>query len=85
MSYSHDADDELDESEYPDDPDHDDDDDDETIPCPYCREPVYEWAERCPSCGSYLSKEDTPWRRPWWLIAGVVICVLVVLGWVVRR
>ena len=42
-------------SEYPDEPD--DGDDDETVPCPHVR-PVYEDAERCPSCGHYLSRED---------------------------
>jgi hypothetical protein len=67
-----------------DDPDEPDDEDDETVPCPYCREPVYEDAERCPGCGHYLSREDAPWRRPWWLVAGVVVCLLVILMWVVR-
>jgi uncharacterized paraquat-inducible protein A len=73
------ADDDLDESEYP-----DDDDSDETVPCPYCREPVYEDAERCPRCGHYLSREDAPRRRPWWLVAGVVLCLTAVAWWVVR-
>src|SRR5262245_43196254 len=75
-----DADDDLDDSEYPDEPD--DDDSAETIPCPYCREPVYEEAQRCPHCGSYVSTKDTPSRRPWWLIVGVVACLAVVLRWV---
>jgi hypothetical protein len=76
-----DADDELDDSDYPDEPE---DDDAETIPCPHCREPVYEEAQRCPHCGSYLSREDAPRRRPWWLIVGVLVCLAVVLRWVVR-
>jgi hypothetical protein len=80
--YEHDADD-LDDSEYPDEPE-EDDDSAETIPCPHCREPVYEEAQRCPHCGSYLSREDALWRRPWWLVVGVVACLAVVLRWVVR-
>jgi len=68
-----DADDDLDDDEYPDVDD--DEDDDETIPCPYCREPVYEGAERCPSCGHYLSRVDAPRRYPWWLVVGVVVCL----------
>jgi hypothetical protein len=55
----------------------------ETVLCPYCRDPVYEAAERCPSCGSYLSTEDAPCRNPWWLVAGVVLCLaIIVLVWV---
>ena len=64
--------------------DDDDEDDDLTVPCPHCRRPVYEDAERCPACGRYLSAEDAPWRRPWWLVVGVLACLAVVLGWVVR-
>jgi hypothetical protein len=62
-----------------DEDDLDDDQDDETIPCPHCREPVYEDAEQCPSCGKYLSREDIPWRRPAWLIVGVVITLAIVI------
>ena len=56
-------------------------DDDLTIPCPHCREPVFEDAERCPECGHYLSREDAPWRKPWWLVVGVVVCLIVILSW----
>jgi endogenous inhibitor of DNA gyrase (YacG/DUF329 family) len=65
-------------------PDGDEDEDDLTVPCPHCRKPVYEDAERCPSCGSYLSREDMPWRRPIWLVVGVVLCLIIVLGWTLR-
>src|SRR6478736_3835273 len=75
-----DEDDELDDHEYPDD-EEGDDEDDETIPCPHCREPVYEDAERCPSCGQYLSREDMPWDRPLWLVEGVALCLAIVLSW----
>lgn len=76
-----DADEDLDDFEYPDTADGDDD---ETIPCPYCSRAVYEDAERCPGCGHYLSREDGPSRHPWWLILGVLLCLVVVLGWVIR-
>ncbi len=72
------ADDDLDDDEYPDD----DDDDDETIPCPYCRVPVYEAAERCPACGHYLSRVDAPRHSPWWLVLGVLICLGLTQQWV---
>ena len=58
-----------------------DEDDDQTIPCPHCGVPVYEDAERCPSCEHYLSREDRPWSRPAWLVAGVVVCIAIVLWW----
>ena len=59
-------------------------DDDETIPCPHCREPVYDDAELCPNCGRYLSREDAPHRKPWWLVAGVVACLAMVTWWILH-
>jgi predicted nucleic acid-binding Zn ribbon protein len=64
------------------DPDEPDDDDDVTMPCPYCGKAVYDDAERCPSCGSYLSREDAPRRYAWWLLVGVVLGLLAVFLWV---
>ena len=61
-----------------DDEDWDDDEedpwetDDETavVPCPICHMPVFEDAERCPSCGDYLVHRRSPWsERPWWWVA----------------
>lgn len=58
------------------------DDDDATIPCPKCGEDVYDDAEQCPACGRYLSEEDAlAAGRPWWIIIGVAICLLVVIAW----
>jgi hypothetical protein len=57
-------------------------DEDDTIPCPYCRQPVYEDSPRCPGCGNYLSDEDAPpGAKPWWLIAGALVCLALVLLW----
>lgn len=77
--YGYDDREDLDDSEYPDSWDNDDSDD--TIPCPYCREPVYEDAEVCPSCGSYLSREDAPRRYPWWFVLGFLLSMIVALRW----
>ena len=61
----------------------DDDDLDDTIPCPYCHEPIHEDAQRCPHCEHYISAEDAPpARKPWWIILGVGICLLVVYLWI---
>ena len=46
-------------------------DEDDTIPCPYCREPVYEDAVQCPACGNYISREDAPSRTPMWIVITV--------------
>jgi hypothetical protein len=70
-----------DDPELPDASDLDDGDDAETIPCPYCRKPVYEEGEWCPSCGNYLSSEDAPRSYPWWLWAGVILSLIGVLVW----
>jgi hypothetical protein len=65
----------LDERDDPDESDTDDDEGDEhaeTVACPYCGKPVYEGAELCPHCKSFISFEDAPPpRRPWWIWAGV--------------
>jgi hypothetical protein len=60
------------EADEGDDFDSSDDIDDATIPCPYCRRPIHEEAERCPHCEQYVSQEDaTASRKPWWLLVGV--------------
>ena len=74
----------LHRSEFP-EPDGEDegDDEDDTIPCPYCRRPVYEDAERCPHCENYLSREDAPpGLKPWWIVLGLLVCLAIALGWV---
>ena len=71
-----------------DDEDLDDDedrcDDETTMPCPHCRETVYDDAELCPHCGRYLSREDAPRRKPWWVLAGVVACLAMVTWWILH-
>ncbi len=59
-------------------------DEDPTTPCPRCRAPVYDDAERCPRCGSYLSREDDPARKPWWVLAGVAACLAMVTWWILN-
>jgi hypothetical protein len=62
------------------------DEDDDTVPCPYCKKPVHEDAERCPHCESYISAEDTPpTHKPWWIIIGAAACLGVVYLWITAR
>jgi len=83
MRWEVDEDEDQDDPEDP-DPDVEGEDDDPTVPCPHCLRPVFEDAERCPGCGHYLSREDAPGRHPALLVIGVLVCLVVVLGWVVR-
>jgi hypothetical protein len=87
------SDDDLDEREYPDedvDDDYDSDDCDGDDPgepgltreCPRCGADIYEDAEQCPLCGTWLTAETSPWKgRAWWWvalgIAGIVAIVVV--------
>lgn len=61
-----------------------DDDEIVSVRCPYCRKPIWEEAIACEHCGNYLSREDRPWLKPWWLVAGVIVGLLCVLFWILR-
>ena len=56
----------------------------DTVPCPYCGRAVYESAELCPHCGSYILDDDLARsRRPLWVVVGVLVCLAIVLvAWV---
>jgi hypothetical protein len=57
-------------------------DDDPTMPCPHCGEDVYDDAEQCPACGQYLTREGAPAAtRPWWILIGVAVCLVIVILW----
>ena len=61
-------------------------DEDATLPCPACGAEIYDDAERCPECGHYQSREDQPRAKtPTWIIAGAVICLVIVVLWVIGR
>lgn len=62
-----------------------DSDEDETIPCPYCGQPVHEDSQRCPHCATYISEEDAPSGKPTWLVLGVVLCLAIVAMWVLSN
>jgi uncharacterized protein (DUF983 family) len=76
-----DDEDELDEIEDPDESDLGDDGDSVTVPCPDCGEPVWEQAERCPTCGRYLTRDIAADGKPWWVIVAAILALLGVLMW----
>lgn len=54
-----------------------DEDGDDTIPCPNCREPVFDDAEQCPHCGEYLTGETArQGPKPTWIIVTVVVLLI---------
>ena len=64
--------------------DGDGDDEAATVPCPYCKRQIHEDSQRCPYCENYISDEDAPLAsKPWWLIAGVAVCLYIVYRWIV--
>jgi len=51
--------------------------DHDAVPCPFCGRSVYEFADVCPGCGNFIGGSDEPpSRRSWWMIAGLVLCLL---------
>lgn len=61
-----------------------DDDSPVMVACPYCREGMLEDAPQCPSCGNYVSEEDSPPpRKPLWILATIAICLIIALMWLV--
>lgn len=60
-----------------------DDDDKATVPCPYCRQPVYEDAEYCANCQEYISLEDAPpEQKPPWIVITVLLLLSSMLLWI---
>jgi hypothetical protein len=70
---------ELDEREFPEPDDEEEQDVASLVECLYCRKFVHEEAPRCHHCGNYHSREDAPSRKPWWLVIGVLVCLLLIL------
>lgn len=50
------------------------------VTCPRCGEEIYEDADRCPTCGQYVSPGTTS-GRPTWVIVAAILSLLAVLLW----
>lgn len=61
------------------------DEDGETavLPCPSCGAEIYEDAERCPSCGDFITRRRLRgWEgRPWWWVALGLVGIGAVIVW----
>ena len=76
-------DDDLHESELPDESDMDDDPDGTpTDDCPRCGQEIHADTDICPKCGNFISHQSAPQRSSWvWvvLIVLLVVCTVLVL------
>jgi RNA polymerase subunit RPABC4/transcription elongation factor Spt4 len=69
----------FDDPELPDESDMDRDDDDESQQCPHCNAMIYELADICPNCGRSILSQAEMSPKAFWIVMGVVICVVIVL------
>lgn len=58
-----------------------DDDDVDTLPCPACGESMFEDSPRCPACGEYVTTTDSSPRRPLWVMATAIVCLVLAAWW----
>ncbi len=66
------AEDDFEDSDYPEQ--WDDDDPSDVVDCPACGAEVYEQAEQCPACGEYIIHETNLWsdRPVIWIVLGLL-------------
>jgi ribosomal protein L37E len=87
MSY----DDPIDDEEWYNDDSSDEPEHTESGHCPECAGPVYEFTDRCPACGYWLTASDRRhlWssesKPKWVLITAGIILVVLVLGMLTLR
>jgi hypothetical protein len=68
---------ELDPREFP-----DPEPDPGLMPCPFCLAVIFVESERCPACGRYLSENNQPGPRPWWIVLGILVCLAMAIYWI---
>jgi hypothetical protein len=74
----------LGDPEEPDDSDKDQDIFDNTEPCPNCSRLIYELSDFCPHCGQYVTLQEGPMRKHWWIVLAVVACLIIVFLWLAQ-
>ena len=77
-------DDPIDDEDWYDEDNDDDPDEAEVGRCPECRGPIYDFSDRCPACGYWLTEADrrvmgSGASKPKWVLvtAGIVLIVLI--------
>ncbi|MFT3785539.1 MAG: hypothetical protein QM770_05170 [Tepidisphaeraceae bacterium] len=51
----------------------------DTFPCPYCKTEVYEHADICPACGSFVAFPASS-SRPKWILVTAILLIAVMGG-----
>ncbi len=77
----------LDDHEAPNVMDVDDDaadGDEDTVPCPFCQRPIWEKADLCPHCRSFVAPGDLPAKRPLWFWIALALALLIAALWALR-
>ena len=77
-------DDTINDEDWYDEDNDDDPDEAEVGRCPECRGPIYDFSDRCPACGYWLTEADrrvmgSGASKPKWVLvtAGIVLIVLI--------
>ncbi len=52
--------------------------------CPRCGRLIYDDSDRCPKCGTYVTREEVRSVRPWWVVAGSLVCLAMVVYWILN-
>ena len=52
------------------------------LPCPHCLGVLCEESQYCPHCGNWISEEDAPPRKPWWVLVGALVCLGMSIWWI---
>ena len=63
----------------------DDDNDSDTAPCPKCGAQIYDLSDFCPSCGEAIAPGQQPLSRRTLAIAGVLVVLALLAGYVCIR
>ena len=84
-------DDPIDDEDWYNEDDEEDPDEAEVGRCPECRGPIYDFTDRCPACGYWLTAADrrqmsSGLTKPKWVLvtAGIILVVLI-LGMLTLR
>jgi endogenous inhibitor of DNA gyrase (YacG/DUF329 family) len=87
MTDDPDREEEVSESEMPDESDvKDGAEESGSYPCPFCGQDVYEDAVKCPHCGKYVSREDAKAHHPWqWVVLLILLALAAVAVWAIMR
>ena len=59
-------------------------DDRDTIRCPRCRKFIFDDAEQCPYCKTWVTTEQKAGQKPIWFIVTAIICLVMLILWALR-